>query len=301
MEAAPAKVNLHLHVLGRTGSGYHTIDSALAFIDVGDRVSASPAPDLTLSVSGPKAASVQALGSSNLVLRAASELRRRAGISAGAHLHLEKHLPPGAGLAGGTADGAAALRALAGLWGLPRHGPVVRAAARALGADGPACLEMRACRVSGIGADLEFTPPPSGHLLVAWPGIELATSEVYGRWCGSPSRPAQLRRVPLADHLARTRNDLEKPATQLAPVVGTVVRTLASLPGAQAVRMTGSGTAAYALFLNRVQAETAAWRLRRQRPRWWSCAASFLPDYASARRVKPGGRRFALCRMRVHQ
>jgi len=301
IEGAPAKINLHLHVLGRTPSGLHRIDSALAFVDIFDVVRASPAPGLSLSVSGPMARTVDSLGAANYVMRAASELRERAGISAGAALHLEKHIPPGAGLAGGTADGAAALRALGRLWGISRRDPAMRGAASALGADGPACLESQACWAGGTGADLASMAAPTGNVLVAWPGTELATSSVYAGWRGPGSRPASRRRMPVRQHVARTANDLASSAARLAPVIRSVEMTLASVPGAQGVRMTGSGTAVFALFARRCEAEAAARQLRRARPGWWLRAASFLPRGRALGSIRSGAGKSWSCRRRVRR
>ncbi len=293
---APAKINLHLHVLGRLASGLHRIDSALAFVDIFDVVRATEASGLTLSVAGPMAPSVRSLGDSNYVLRAASELRTRAGVAQGAALHLDKHVPPGAGLAGGTADGAAALRALGRLWGLRSDDPAVEAAASALGADGPACLRSQACWAHGTGTELSPMRPPRGHLAIAWPGVELATSQVYSGWQGPRSRPARYRREEVRSHLARTRNDLEVSAVRLSPAIGSVLAALASLPSVQAVRMTGSGTAAFGLFSTRAEAEAAVKRLREVRPRWWIRAASFLATGPVAGRLRPAGGRSGLYR-----
>ena len=283
-------------MLGRTASGLHRIDSALAFVDLCDVVRATPARGLSLSVSGPLAGTVRSLGAANYVLRAAAELRARAGVSTGAALHLEKHIPPGAGLAGGTADGAAALRALGRLWGISRQTAAMQAAAAALGADGPACLDARPCWAGGVGTDLVPMPAPTGHVVLAWPATELATARVYAGWRGPGSRPARRGRTTVARHLARTTNDLERPAAELAPVIRRVRRTLTTVPGARAVRMTGSGTALFALFDRRCDAEAAVGELRRRRPRWWLGAASFLPPARPAGPIRCGGGRSGSCR-----
>src|SRR5689334_22604747 len=115
---APAKVNLYLHVTGRRDDGYHLLDSLVAFLDIGDRLRAEPAASLSLMVDGPEAADLAAAGDDNLVLRAARLLAERAGVNAGAGLHLEKHLPVAAGIGGGSSDAAAALLALRQLWRL---------------------------------------------------------------------------------------------------------------------------------------------------------------------------------------
>ncbi len=287
-------------MLGRTEAGLHRIDSALAFVDVCDFVRAAPATGLSLSVSGPMARRLGDLGAGNDVLRAASELRRRAGIRAGAALRLEKHIPPGAGLGGGTADGAAALRALSRLWSLRGDEPAVQAA-RALGADGPACLQAQACWAGGTGAELEPMPAPSGHVVLVWPSAELSTARVYAHWQGPGRRPAPRRRGSVRDHVARTANDLEEPAARLAPVVRRVRRTLAGLRGVEAVRMTGSGSAVFAVVARRQDADAAVRRLRQRHPGWWVRAASFLPAGQTRGRVRYGGNRFGSRRRRARR
>src|SRR3977135_3077273 len=130
---APAKINLYLHVLGRQPDGYHLLDSLVAFADIGDEVAAAPADTLTLTLGGPEAEEVVGLGDDNLVLRAARLLMARAGIDAGAALHLDKRLPAAAGIGGGSSDAAAALRALSWLWNHPLDEQSLTALALELG------------------------------------------------------------------------------------------------------------------------------------------------------------------------
>ncbi len=152
---APAKVNLYLHVTGRRDDGYHLLDSLVAFADIGDRLTAEPAASLSLTVDGPEAADLAAVGDDNLVLRAARLLADRAGITAGAALHLDKHLPVAAGIGGGSSDAAAALLALKRLWRVSLEDEALCALGARLGADVPACLYRRAVWVGGIGERLE--------------------------------------------------------------------------------------------------------------------------------------------------
>ena len=148
---APAKVNLYLHVTGRRADGYHLLDSLVAFVDIGDRLWAEPATSLSLTVDGPEAADLAAVGGDNLVLRAARLLADQAGTTAGAALHLDKHLPVAAGIGGGSSDAAAALLALRQLWRLPLDDNALCELGVRLGADLPACLYRRAVWVAGIG------------------------------------------------------------------------------------------------------------------------------------------------------
>src|ERR1700730_18852548 len=114
---AAAKVNLSVHVPGGRADGYRLRDSRVAFVDIGDRLRAEPATSVSLTVDGPEAADLAAVGGDNLVLRAARLLADQAGTTAGAALHLDKHLPVAAGIGGGSSDAAAALLALQPTWG----------------------------------------------------------------------------------------------------------------------------------------------------------------------------------------
>src|SRR5438067_13485409 len=151
---APAKINLYLHVLGRRADDYHLLDSLIAFADIGDTVTAAPANTLTLSIGGPEAEAIAGLGNDNLVLRAARLLATRAGIHAGAALHLDKRLPAAAGIGGGSTD-AAALRVLSTHLGHPLDEKSLTDLPLEVAADVPACLAGRPVVVGGIGDELE--------------------------------------------------------------------------------------------------------------------------------------------------
>ncbi len=134
--AAPAKINLYLHVVGRRGDGYHELDSLVAFADIGDVVTAQPAADLSLAVDGPFAAAL-AGAPDNLVLRAARLLAAHRGVADGAAFRLTKNLPVASGIGGGSSDAAAALRALQSLWKIEATGDEIAGLAARLGADVP--------------------------------------------------------------------------------------------------------------------------------------------------------------------
>ena len=170
-EPAPAKVNLYLHLTGRRDDGYHLLDSLVVFAGIGDTLSAAPAETLSLQVTGPFAAGL-AGEPDNLVLRAARALAAAAGVAAGAHLVLDKHLPVASGIGGGSADAAAALRLLCRLWRVTPQPAALARLAAGLGADVPVCLAGHAARMGGIGERLEPAPvlPACGIVLVN-PGI----------------------------------------------------------------------------------------------------------------------------------
>ncbi len=271
-EFAPAKVNLTLHVTGRRADGYHLLDSLVVFPDLGDRLSVAAAEDLSLVIEGPFAAGLAA-DAENLVLRAARLLAP----GRGAALRLDKRLPVAAGIGGGSADAAAALRLLARHWGIAL--PAAEAAL-SLGADVPVCLAARSARMSGIGEVVVPADLPGGWLVLCNPGVPIATGAVFAglaRMDGDAMPPVpQLADVQaLAGFLATGRNDLEAPARAVAPVIGEVLAALGAAPGCLIARMSGSGATCYGLFAREGAARQAAADLAAAEPGWWVEAAAF--------------------------
>ena len=267
-EFAAAKINVTLHVTGRRADGYHRLDSLVCFADVGDVVSARPAPDLSLAITGPEGAGLLA-EPDNLVLRAARAMGQ------GAALVLDKRLPLASGIGGGSADAAATLRLLARLTGAPL--PDAAAVLR-LGADVPVCLAGRVCRMQGVGEVLAPAPPlPPVWAVLANPRVAVPTPQVFAalRSRDNPPMPDRLPAWPdaaaLAGWLASQRNDLEPAAVTLAPAIGDTLAALAALPGALLARMSGSGATCFALFASAQAARSAACALAR--PDWWVAAA----------------------------
>jgi 4-diphosphocytidyl-2-C-methyl-D-erythritol kinase len=282
-EAAPAKVNLTLHVTGRRADGYHLLDSLVVFTALGDRLRLAPAAHLRLRLQGPMAAGVPE-GGDNLVLRAAALIRGTA--SRGAEITLQKRLPMAAGLGGGSSDAAAALRGLARLWRCPL--PDVRALAR-LGADVPVCLTPRTQRMRGVGELLDAVPPlPATWLVLANPGVAVPTPAVFAALAGRAGdpMPAALPRcgtaADLAAFLQQNRNDLETPARALAPQIGQVLAALSAQPGCLLARMTGSGGTCFGLFAQPAAAAAAARNLAAAEPGWWVRDTAVLGDSGAA-------------------
>jgi 4-diphosphocytidyl-2-C-methyl-D-erythritol kinase len=275
-EAAHAKVNVFLHVLERRADGYHALDSLVVFAAAADTLTAEPATSLSLAVEGPFAAALA--GVENLVLRAARALAAAASVTAGARLTLVKALPVAAGIGGGSADAAAALRALDRLWGL-RLGPDRLAAiAAGLGADIPVCVRARPARMGGIGERLAPAPAlPRFGLLLANPGVALATASVFAARRGGFDAPAALPAAwpdaaAMARDLARLRNALEPAAVALCPPIAAVLAALRRLPAARLARLSGSGATCFALFDDDDTAARAAALLRAAQPSWWVAA-----------------------------
>jgi len=245
-EIAYAKINLALHVRARQADGYHRIETIFAFCEDGDVLTAAPGESLSLALTGPFAGAL-ASEPDNLVLKAARMLGARAALT------LDKRLPVAAGLGGGSADAAAALRLLGG-------DRLAEIAAR-LGADVPACLLSRTARGEGRGDAVEPLPIDGlagTPVLLVNPGVPLSTAAVFAGWDG-------VDRGPLGDWEAG-RNDLEAPARRLVPAIGAV---LDALSAARIARMSGSGATCFGLFASDTERDAAAARIAAGHPGWW--------------------------------
>jgi len=283
IEFAPAKINLTLHVLGKRADGYHLLESLVVFADAGDRLTVEPADELAFEVTGPNAAALtDTPDTDNLVLKAARLLDGGAG--RGARITLEKHLPVAAGIGGGSADCAAALRALNTLWDLGRSPDELAALGVSLGADVPVCVHAPKAKVmSGIGERVAAAPglPPLWCVL-ANPGVPVPTGPVFKAldapaarvesdtfWPGSLPAPQALARF-----LLTCRNDLEAPARAQVGDVGETIQALAATGGCLLARMSGSGATCFGLYATETEAMAAARTIGRDG--WWVQAARVL-------------------------
>lgn len=244
---------------------------------------------MSLRVEGPFAPALNRAASNpadNLVSRAARALAAWGRIEPRAALVLEKRIPLGAGLGGGSADAAAALDALCELWRLDPGPAALDALALGLGADVPVCRRGTPQQVSGIGEILAPAPAlPRLNLAVVYPGVALATARVFGELGGRRTPADPLTRPPrdvaeLVDMLARRSNDLEEPALRLAPAVGEAMSALADSPGCLLRRMTGSGSACFGIFASAGAAQSAAAAISARRRDWWAIACGLAPQSA---------------------
>lgn len=271
VETAPAKVNLWLNVVGRRADGYHLLHSLVAFCDLADTLEIAPADDLTLTIEGLGAA-ILAAEADNLVLKAARLLAAEMGRKPRAALRLVKRIPMAAGLGGGSADAAAALRGLVRFWGIDAREVELSTLAARLGADVPMCLVRRPSIASGIGEVLEPSPAlPNCGLLLVNPGVPLPTPSVFaarsGPFSQSRSVSGSWRDLDdLVSALAVRGNDLTSGAVSLQPVVGDVLSALGSTPQVRYVAMSGSGATCFALYASVAEAEAVSQRLPAA---WW--------------------------------
>jgi len=279
--AAPAKVNLYLHVIGRRADGYHLLDSLVVFAGAADIVTAAPDGDLSLDIDGPFAKGLPA-DSGNLVFRAAVALADKAGIAPKARIRLTKTLPVASGVGGGSADAAAALRCLSHLWGLHVSAREMADLALSLGADVPVCLAGIPSFVGGIGEDIVAAPHlPEIWMVLANPGVAVSTPAVFKARTGAYSLPGRFETISadpagFAGQLTERNNDLMVPAASLAPAIGAVLTELGNDPDCLMTRMTGSGATCFALFDEKSTARREAARIRAAYPDWWATSAPVL-------------------------
>ena len=278
LRQAHAKVNLWLNVIGRRADGYHLLDSLVAFVDLADSISASPADRLSLEIDGPCAGTLSD-EPDNLVLKAARRLADRAGVSARAAIRLSKRIPVAAGLGGGSADAAAALRELVDLWRVAMPQEELFDLAQTLGADVPMCLAGGTALVSGVGERLDFAPPlPAAAILLVNPGVALPTRDVFAARRGSfsASRPPPKAWRDLsgfAAELSRRGNDLTDAAIALCPAVGDVLDFLRRSDRVRYAGMSGSGATCFALYDDLDAARSTSATMPAA---WWRHAGRFV-------------------------
>jgi 4-diphosphocytidyl-2-C-methyl-D-erythritol kinase len=282
-EQGRAKVNLTLRVVGRRFDGLHDLESVVAFADCADRLTLTPGAKLDLTTTGPLA---EACGEAadNLVLKAARLLGEMVPDLKLGEFTLDKVLPVAAGIGGGSADAAAALRLLAQANGLALDDARLIEVAKRTGADVPVCLHSRACVMTGVGETLLPLSVPKMPCVMVNPCVPVATRDVFAalglrngdllvgasdvmRAAAWPEPGASVE--DWVEALATGANDLEAPAIRIQPVIGAVLSALSASDGAWLARMSGSGATCFAIYENTAEAQRAAQKIRLDHPQWW--------------------------------
>ena len=272
---APAKVNLSLAITVQRDDGYHLLDSVVVFTEFGDQLSLYQDSEDQVVVTGPFAAALSDTSADNICHRALAQYRAAGGRAHAVRIVIDKHIPVGAGLGGGSADAAALLRCLNDHTPAPLAAPKLHEIALSLGADVPACLISSTLRMRGIGEDITPHPQPDErHLLLANPGIALATADVFKAFSLKPRQnlgqnlgqnpnlqPADQKSGRTWVDFNHASNDLESAACDLMPEIGDLMTDLQSLDGVQTVRMSGSGASCFALFSSQTACQRAAQEL----------------------------------------
>ncbi|MBB3910620.1 4-(cytidine 5'-diphospho)-2-C-methyl-D-erythritol kinase [Sphingomonas desiccabilis] len=273
-EIARAKLNLALHVRHRRSDGYHALETLFAFVRDGDLLTLSDAETDRFAITGPFAATLQA-ESDNLVTRARDRFRLTFGDDRPCAILLDKRLPVASGIGGGSADAAAALRALATRAGVRHDDPDLLACANVLGSDVPACLLSRTAIGRGRGEDLVPVDGLGGvPALLVNPGVGVSTAAVFERWDGVDR--GSIGSGDLLEVARSGRNDLEPPARSLAPAIDGVLAVLARQPRTHMVRMSGSGATCFALFEDAPACAAAAEAIRSAEPGWWCLETALI-------------------------
>jgi 4-diphosphocytidyl-2-C-methyl-D-erythritol kinase len=283
IEDGRAKVNLTLRVIGRRVDGYHELESVVAFADCADRLTLTPGSKLSLKAIGPLAEACGEIAD-NLVLKAAELLGERVPELKLGDFILDKVLPVAAGIGGGSADAAAALRLLARANSLAIDDERLTEVAKLTGADVPVCLASRACVMTGVGETLMPLSLPKLPCVLVNPRVPVATRDVFaalglrnGELLVGATDVLQAAAWPEAgasvedwvEALATSSNDLEAPATRLQPAIGEVLAALNATNGAWLARMSGSGATCFAIYENTAEAQRASQKIQLDRPTWW--------------------------------
>ena len=275
---APAKLNLFLHVTGRRADGYHTLQTLFRFIGLYDTVRFMPRTDGQIVLANPIPGVPP---ETDLTVRAAESLRQAAGVRDGVTIQLEKHLPMGGGLGGGSSDAATVLLALNNLWRLGGSHEELLALALPLGADVPVFVFGQSAFAEGVGEALSSVMLPAAWYLVIHPGVAVPTATIF-------TSPDLRRDTPPIDpagwSTAMARgvgdNDLEAVASMLYPEVAQALRWLHDQPEAAGrVRMTGSGACVFAVFDDEAPAQAVWARLSASQPAWQGWVAPGLDQH----------------------
>ena len=253
-QKACAKINLGLRILDRLPDGYHAIETIYVELDWGDMLFAEPAEEIVVMCRGIPVP----LGEDNLVYRAARLLQLETNVTLGARITLEKSIPVGGGLGGGSSDGAATLRLLGELWDVRPGTDRLSAMARSLGADVPFFLRGGVAYATGIGDQLQpVTWDFNGWIVLFYPEWEVSTPWAYGQWdlSGRPPSPP----LPLLDFLDRPPGDPEfrqRFTNDFEPIIFSEYPALKNYyhllweTGADHVGLSGSGSSLFGLYSN---------------------------------------------------
>lgn len=273
---AYAKINLCLDVTGRLDNGYHLVKMIMQTVGIHDVLAFEKTDGEILIVTDSEELSVDSgelpVNQDNLIFRAVRLMQETYGISGGARVHLKKNIPIAAGMAGGSADAAAALKAMNILYDLKLDLQRLQEAGVKIGADVPYCLLGGTALSEGIGEILTPLPaPPGALLLVAKPGISVSTGAVYKELdnCGISEHPdvdgmvSAIREGDLCGITNRLGNVLETVTVKRHPVISRIKEQMRAC-GALGSLMSGSGPAVFGVFDSGDKAEAAMARIREQ-------------------------------------
>ncbi len=270
---APAKINLFLHVTGRNSKNYHLLQSLVAFADFGDKIIISPSDEFKFSFDST--AENLPLDDNNLVITATNLLCDYLDIKPNVHIHLNKNIPIGAGLGGGSSDAAATIKGLLKFFNKEIPADDLNDLLLSLGADVPVCYHGKACYFDGIGENI--TPIqqfPTLHALLVYPSQHCATQEIFAAYDSDFSTETQYKTKfqdtsAVIEYLEDHQNNLTSAAVENIPDIQTILTTLQTQDNVSLTRMSGSGSCCFALFENHADLITAKNKIHQDHDHWW--------------------------------
>ena len=252
---APAKLNLFLHVIGRRDDGYHLLQTVFRFIDFNDRLGFDLRNDRIIQLQTPLAG---VSAEQNLCVRAAKLLQEKGSVNQGVDIYLEKHIPMGGGLGGGSSDAATTLIILNRLWGLNWDRDSLMELGLKLGADVPVFIYGNNAFAEGIGEKLSTVDLPTAWYLVLMPPVHVSTAQVFA------SNELTRNTIPITIppfSIYDGHNDLEPVVCRMYSDVAKYMDWLKQLDNTTLVAMTGSGSSVFAEFETEAQAKESYLRL----------------------------------------
>jgi len=269
---APAKINLFLHVSGRKDNGYHTLQSHIMFADVGDKITIQPSNEYRLNIKGTFSKGLEV--EENLVKKAVYGFCDLINHPPHFHITLNKNIPIGAGLGGGSSDAASVIRGLIHILDTDTGTINLSPLLKALGADVPACFYGQSCLVEGIGEHISPLPTQQLHALLVYPDTHCSTAQIFKNLNGEFSTTIKIDRNfstahDLISFIKDQRNDLASPAMAEFPEIIQCLTILEEQNNSLLTRMSGSGSTCFNLFENIEDAEKSAHIIQQKYPDWW--------------------------------
>lgn len=283
---APAKINLYLHVTNRLSNGYHELDSAVVFADIGDVIQIEPASILSFTIRGPYASTFSPKehdageDSDNLIIKAIWGVSKLFGRDPNFNITLTKNLPLASGLGGGSSDAATIIWALCDYWDIPHHSPHLHTFLPSLGADVPVCFTCKPCVIRGIGEVISPFPFSEDlNVVLVNPEKACSTQNVFKGF-----KKKYKNAVNIPDHfdsfmhmiafLREQDNMLLDSAVNVVPEIAFVLDALHNQENCLLARMTGSGASCFGIFEDEESAIKASEGIAQRHPEWWVNAAN---------------------------
>lgn len=254
---APAKINIYLNILNQRPDKLHELESLMVFTELGDVLTFEDAPEFSYQVIGEFAHHTPQNQEDDLVVRAVRLFEEETNVTVSQEIIVQKNIPAGAGLGGGSSDAAATLKALNTIYDTRLSEDMLCGLGQELGNELPVCIRGRPTLVQGVGDSLEAgSAPEARHICLAWPDAHVSTAAAFHAY----------HRVPVDKTY---KNDLFAAACALAPEVKQAISALEASDNVQQVGMSGSGSSCFALFKTSKDAKKCAQAIASLQPHWW--------------------------------